>query len=114
MRKFSPTHEIIVPGPESRLTIPVMLDQGDLWQRSEYDRRAPFPMWRLVDGNLEYRHGVMPNGATVEEIVMCLQCGQPLHYDEPLTFIDNSNPGLGGCHARCVDAYHARRRKETP
>jgi hypothetical protein len=66
--KFVPTHEIIVPGPESRLTIPVMLRQGDLWQRSEHARGVAFPMWRLVNGELEFRHGVMPAGATVRKL----------------------------------------------
>lgn len=47
---------------------------------------------------------------TGTDVCMCLQCGKPLHRSEPLTFIDNANPGLGGCHARCVDAYHAARR----
>lgn len=45
-----------------------------------------------------------------DDIAMCLQCSQPLHTEEPLTFIDNSNPGRGGCHARCVDAYFAQKR----
>lgn len=44
------------------------------------------------------------------DVVMCLHCGRPLHYSEPLNFVDNRNPGEGGCHARCVDAYHTARR----
>jgi len=43
------------------------------------------------------------------EVVMCLHCNKPLHRSEPLTYVDNSNPGLGGCHFRCVTAYHAAR-----
>ena len=38
----------------------------------------------------------------------CLHCEMPLGH-EPVTFIDNCNPHLGGCHLRCVDAYHARK-----
>jgi len=45
------------------------------------------------------------------EVCMCLQCGKPLHRSEPLNFIDNTNPGLGGCHARCVNAYWAERKQ---
>ena len=48
--------------------------------------------------------------AVDSDVCMCLQCGKPLHRSEPLNFIDNANPGRGGCHARCVDAYHAARR----
>jgi hypothetical protein len=44
------------------------------------------------------------------DVVMCLHCAKPLHKSEPLTFVNNANPGLGGCHARCVDAYHAAKR----
>jgi hypothetical protein len=47
--------------------------------------------------------------ASGTDVCMCLHCGKPLHRSEPLNFIDNSNPGAGGCHARCVDAYHAAR-----
>lgn len=65
--RFRATHEVIVPGPVARLSIPVMLSQGDLWQRGELQRGEPFPMWRLVNGSLEYRHGVMPAGASVHE-----------------------------------------------
>lgn len=49
--------------------------------------------------------------ATSGDVCMCLHCDKPLHRSEPLNFIDNANPGLGGCHARCVDAYW-RARKE--
>lgn len=49
--------------------------------------------------------------AAAGEVCMCLHCGKPLHRSEPLNFIDNSNPGAGGCHARCVDAYLASRRE---
>lgn len=45
------------------------------------------------------------------DIVKCLQCKEPLDWGEQLTFLDNGNPGLGGCHLRCVSAYHASRRK---
>lgn len=44
------------------------------------------------------------------DVVMCLHCERPLHRSEWLTFIDNAHPGLGGCHGRCVEAYHAARR----
>lgn len=44
------------------------------------------------------------------DVCMCLQCGKPLHRSEPLTFINNSNPGAGGCHFRCLDAYYASRK----
>lgn len=47
------------------------------------------------------------------DVVMCLHCGKPLHRSEPLTFVDNANPGLGGCHARCVGAYHAKRAQDA-
>jgi hypothetical protein len=47
------------------------------------------------------------------DVVMCLHCAKPLHKSEPLTFIDNANPSLGGCHARCVEAYHAKATKEA-
>lgn len=40
------------------------------------------------------------------DVVMCLYCALPLHKSEPLTFVSNAAPGLGGCHARCVEAYH--------
>lgn len=46
-----------------------------------------------------------------EGIEVCLQCGDPLHCGEPLSLLDNSNPGLGGCHARCVAAYHLARER---
>jgi len=46
---------------------------------------------------------VAENGPVVD----CLVCGRPLHKSEPITFVDNANPAEGGCHARCVDAYHA-------
>ncbi len=42
------------------------------------------------------------------DVVLCLHCQKPLHHSELLTFIDNANPGLGGCHLRCVAAYHAK------
>lgn len=42
----------------------------------------------------------------------CLHCKQPLA-DEAVSFIDNSNPGMGGCHLRCADAYHAKRKKKA-
>jgi len=48
--------------------------------------------------------------ATGADVCMCLQCGKPLHRSEPLSFIDNSIPGIGGCHARCVEAYHSARK----
>jgi len=48
------------------------------------------------------------------DVVTCLQCGRPLHRSEPLTFINNSDPGLGGCHARCVSAYYAERKVAQP
>lgn len=44
------------------------------------------------------------------DVVMCLHCDKPLHKSEPLTYVNNSNPSLGGCHARCVEAYYAARR----
>jgi hypothetical protein len=66
--KFRPTHEIVVPSPLSTLTIPVMLLQGDLWQHSEHKRGTPFPMWKLADGKLEYRHGEVPKGAYIREL----------------------------------------------
>jgi hypothetical protein len=49
-------------------------------------------------------------------VVACLHCGRPLHWSEALTFMDNTNPGLGGCHSRCVPDYHAARTrtKKTP
>ena len=65
LMKFRATHDIVVPGPKSQLSIPVMLSQGDLWQRGEMERGEPFPMWRFVDGQLEYRHGLVPAGASV-------------------------------------------------
>ena len=46
------------------------------------------------------------------DVIMCLHCDKPLHKSEPLTFVDNANPWLGGCHARCVTAYHATRTAE--
>jgi hypothetical protein len=49
--------------------------------------------------------------ATGADVCMCLSCGKPLHRSEPLTFVDNADPGAGGCHARCVDAYWAARKK---
>lgn len=53
---------------------------------------------------------VVAVAAVGADVCTCLQCGGPLHRSEPLTFLDNSNPGLGGCHARCVSAYWATRR----
>jgi hypothetical protein len=41
----------------------------------------------------------------------CLQCGEPLGH-EPVSFLENYNPARGGCHLRCVDAYHAQRKEE--
>lgn len=35
----------------------------------------------------------------------CLQCGSPFGH-EPVSFISNLDPALGGCHLRCVNAYH--------
>jgi hypothetical protein len=63
--KFRATHKIIVPGCKACLTIPVMLLQGDLWQGGEYLSGAPFPMWKLIEGQLEYRHGAVPAGTIV-------------------------------------------------
>jgi len=47
-----------------------------------------------------------------DNVLMCLHCDKPMHRSEPLTFIENANPGKGGCHARCVNAYHAARKTE--
>ena len=43
-------------------------------------------------------------------VAACLHCARPLHRSVPLTFIDNADPGQGGCHAQRVDGYHMRRR----
>jgi len=60
------------------------------------------------DGDGEMSRGAAcPLLAAGLDVVACLQCNKPLHYSAPLTFVDNSNPGLGGCHTQCVDAYHA-------
>jgi hypothetical protein len=63
--KFRATHNIVVPGPMARLTIPVMESQGDLWQRGEMSRGEPFPVWRLVNGQLKHRHGQLPANTTI-------------------------------------------------
>jgi hypothetical protein len=40
----------------------------------------------------------------------CLQCRAPFGHD-PVSFVDNRHPASGGCHLRCVDAYHAQRKE---
>lgn len=52
---------------------------------------------------------LLAESAVGSGVCMCMQCGDPLHRSEPINFVDNSNPGLGGCHARCVSAYHSAR-----
>ena len=46
----------------------------------------------------------------VTDVMMCLHCKRPLSRSEWVTFLDNARPSLGGCHGRCVEAYHAARR----
>jgi len=64
--KWRATHEITVPGPTSRLVIPVMLDRGYLAQRSEFERRF-HPVWQLEDGKPVLLGGT-PAGATLRQL----------------------------------------------
>lgn len=62
--------------------------------------------FRDADGKV--RSELCPVTLAGPTVVMCLQCDKPLHQSEPITFFDNSDPGRGGCHVRCLVAYHRK------